>query len=63
VIFCTTRPERAKRLLVPLASTMPEISIGGSDESDTEELNLFVEECAELLYNLDGDEIPSEETK
>jgi hypothetical protein len=63
VIFCTIRPERAKRLLVPLASTMPEISIGGSDESDTEELNLFVEECAELLYNLNGDEIPSEETK
>jgi hypothetical protein len=63
VIFCTIRPEREKRLLVPLASTMPEIPIGEFDESHTEEVNLFVDECAELLYNLNGDEIPPEETE
>jgi hypothetical protein len=45
----------AKRLLQPLPSALPEVADGGSDESDVEELRAFVEECAELLYDLGGE--------
>jgi hypothetical protein len=55
VLLCTIRPEMAKRLLQPLPLALPEIADDGLDESDIEELKIFVEECAELLYDLGGE--------
>jgi hypothetical protein len=52
-LLCTVRPELAKRVLVPLPVPMPEIPNPGSENSDEEELRIFVEECAQLLYDLD----------
>jgi hypothetical protein len=51
VLLCTIQPDRAKRLLVPLPSLLGEISDPTSDESDEEELRVFVEECTPLVYD------------
>jgi hypothetical protein len=52
-ILCTVRPGQAKRLLILLPPCFPEI--GGRDDgedSDAEEQQAYLEECAGLLYDL-----------
>jgi hypothetical protein len=53
VFFWNIRAEMAKLVNQPL----PEMADCGSDDSALEELKVFVEECADLLYDL-GWEIP-----
>jgi hypothetical protein len=57
VLRCSVRPGMAKQLNQPLPSAVPEMADRGSDDSDVEELEVFVEECAGLLYDL-GEESP-----
>jgi hypothetical protein len=49
VLFCTIRPDRAKRLLLPLPSPYPEISDISDEDFDEEELKVFIEECTGLI--------------
>jgi hypothetical protein len=55
VLRCSVRPEMAERLNQPIPLAVPEIADGGSDESDAEELQVFLEECTDLLYDLGGE--------
>jgi hypothetical protein len=54
--LCTVRPERAKRLLVPLPQILLELETD-ADDSNEAESQAYLEECAELLYDLESDEI------
>jgi hypothetical protein len=61
-LLCTICPELAKRLLVPLPQTLPELETD-ADDSDEAELQAFLEECAELLYDLESDEMHDPQSK
>jgi hypothetical protein len=50
-LLCTIRPERAKRLLVPLPQILPELEIDVNDSNEAES-QAYLEECAKLLYDL-----------
>jgi hypothetical protein len=52
VLRCSVTPEMAKGLNQPLPSAVPEMADRGSDDSDVEELEVPVGECAGLLYDL-----------
>jgi hypothetical protein len=55
-LLCTIRPERAKLLLVPLPQILPELETD-ADDSDEAESQAYLEECAELLDDLESDEM------
>jgi hypothetical protein len=57
VLRCSVRPEMAERLNQPLPLALQEMADDESDGSDVEELQVFLEECADLLYDL-GRESP-----
>jgi hypothetical protein len=48
-LFCTLRPDRAKRLLRPLPSAFPYISDVADDDLDEDELQVFIEECTDFI--------------
>jgi hypothetical protein len=54
-LFGICRVVHARRLLIPLPSPFAEVLNPGSDDSDGEELRVFVEECAELLSDFGSD--------
>jgi hypothetical protein len=54
--LCTIRPERAKRLLVPLPQILRELE-SDPDDSDEAESQAYLKEWAELLYDLGSDEM------
>jgi hypothetical protein len=52
-IVCPVRPDQAKRLLIPLPPCFPEIGDrDDGEDSDVEEQQASMEECAGLLYDL-----------
>jgi hypothetical protein len=55
-LLCTIRPERAKRLLIPLPQILPELETD-ADDSDEAESQTDMEEYAGLLYDLESDEM------
>jgi hypothetical protein len=55
-LLCTIHPERAKRLLVPLPQILPELETDGDDSGEAES-QAYLEECAELFYDLESDEM------
>jgi hypothetical protein len=61
-ILCTVRPDQAKRLLIPLPPCFPGIGDrDGAEDSDAEEQQVYLDECAGLLYDLnlpDDEETP-----
>jgi hypothetical protein len=48
-LFCTIRPDRAKRLLLPLPSPCPEIPDISDEDFDEEELKVFIEQCTDFI--------------
>jgi hypothetical protein len=50
-LLCTIRPERAKRLLIPLPQILLELETE-VDDSDETESPAYLEECTKLLYDL-----------
>jgi hypothetical protein len=56
-VHCTVRPDQARRLLVPPESCPPDIENSILGDSDEEEVRTYLEECADLLYNLDSDQV------
>jgi hypothetical protein len=59
-ILCVVRPEMAKRLLSPLPAPLLEIAqdlAGESDDPDIGEVEVFIEECADLLYDLETNNV------
>jgi hypothetical protein len=54
VLQCTFAPDVAKRLLIPLPSTFPDIPDSGSNDLDGKEGHVFVEECAGLLNDFEA---------
>jgi hypothetical protein len=55
--FCRVRPDQARRLLVPLESGLPNIENSMLADSDEEEVQTYLEEYADLLYDLDSDQV------
>jgi hypothetical protein len=55
-LLYTIRPGRAKRLLVPLPQILPELETD-ADDSHEADSQAYMEECAELLYDLESDEM------
>jgi hypothetical protein len=59
-IFCVLRPKMAKRRLSPLPAPLLEIAqdlASESDDADIGELEVFIEECADLLYDLEANHV------
>jgi hypothetical protein len=56
-VLCTVRPDQARRLLVPFESGLPDIENSMLADSDEEKVRACLEECADLLYNLDSDQV------
>jgi hypothetical protein len=56
-VFCTIRPDQARRLLTPLESGLPDIDNIMFANSDEEEVRAYLEECPDLLYDLDSDHV------
>jgi hypothetical protein len=56
-VLCTIRPDKARQLLVPLGSGLPDIENSILADSDQEEVRAHLEECADLLYDLDSDQV------
>jgi hypothetical protein len=48
-LFCTIRPDRAKRSLLPLPSAFPDISDVTDDDLDEDELKVFIEEYTDFI--------------
>jgi hypothetical protein len=57
VLLCSVRPGMARRLNQPFPLALQEMGDDGSDGLDAEELQVFLEECAGLLYD-PGEESP-----
>jgi hypothetical protein len=55
-LFCAIRPSHPKRLPLPLPSPFAEIPDLGSEELDDEDLRVFMEKCAELIFSSDSEE-------
>jgi hypothetical protein len=55
-LLCTIRPEHEKRLIVPIPQILCELETD-VDDSDEAESQTYLEECAELLYDLESDEM------
>jgi hypothetical protein len=54
IILCVVQPEIAKRLLAPLPVPFLDITedlLSESDEADLGHEDVFIEECADLLYD------------
>jgi hypothetical protein len=49
MLFCTMRPDRAKRLPLPLPSPCPEIPDISDEDFDEEELKGFIEACTDFI--------------
>jgi hypothetical protein len=52
-LLCTVQPDKAKRLLIQLPSPLAHIPDLESDDSGVEELRALMEECVELIFDLD----------
>jgi hypothetical protein len=48
-LFCAIRLDRAKRLLLLLPSTFPDISDVTHDDRDEDALRIFIEECTDSI--------------
>jgi hypothetical protein len=48
-LFCTIRPDRTKRLLLPLPSAFADISDVMNDDVDEDEPKVFIEECTDFI--------------
>jgi hypothetical protein len=56
-VLCTVRPDQVRLLLVPLESGLPDIENLMLADSDEEEVRAYLEECADLLNDLDSDQV------
>jgi hypothetical protein len=54
--LCTIRPERVKHLLGPLPQILPGLE-ADADDLDEAKSQTYLEECAELLYDLESDKL------